>query len=536
MFIFGHKNPDTDSITSAIALSNLKNKLGYNAIACSLGNINKETKYVLDYFNVNKPILLDNVKTQVKDLDYDKVESITKYRSILFSYRKMEANNIRTLPVVDDNKRIIGIVTMKDIAMSLIKGNYYKLDTSLDNILKDLDGKLLIGQNKEINGNIVVISLYHKTLRRESVLDGNSVVIVGDMYEAISTAIESKVQLIILTGGKKIPAKYLAAAKQNNVSIISVNTDTYTASKLINQCNYISTIMKTDNLSSFYENEYLEDVKEELVTNRHSYYPVLDKKGRYLGVLNRLHVLKPNRKKVILVDHNEITQSISGLNEAQILEIVDHHKIGDIKTDEPINFRNMPLGSTCTIVYYMYKEENIEIDKATAGLLISGILSDTLYFKSPTTTEKDKNAVADLNNILNLDLDKYSYDMFKAGTSLENESIEEIFNKDFKEFDEGEYRVGVSQVFTLDIDDVFRRKDDFISYINEINKNRNHYITLLLITDILKNGSYILYKIQNDSILKRAFDIVPSQGVFIDGVVSRKKQVVPKILAEIKDN
>lgn len=536
MLIFGHKNPDTDSVASAIALSRLKNSNGSSATACALGEINKESQYVLDYFGIEKPQILNNVKTQVKDLAYDKIKTVTTDKSILYSYRKMITNNLRTLPIVSADNKLLGIVTMKDIAMALVVGDYYKLNTSLENILSDLDGTLLTGDKKDIIGNIIVISLYHKTLIKESVLNEDSVVIVGDMYESIAAAIESKVQLIIVTGGKHIPQKHIEAAKKNNVCIISVSSDTYTTSKLINQCNYISNIMKNERLSFFYDDEYLSDVKEELTTNRHSYYPVLDRKKNYLGVLNRLHVLKPKRKEVVLVDHNEATQSVDGLNEAKILEIVDHHKIGAIKTDEPINFRNIPVGSTCTIVYNMYKEQNITLEKSTAGVLISGILSDTLYFKSPTTTEIDKQAVSELNEILNLDLEKYTLDMFKAGSSLEGESIPEIFNKDFKEFDEGEYKIGVSQVLTLDTDAVFDRKDDFLSYIDEIQETNGHYITVLLITDILKNGSYVLYKSKNNSILTRAFDVTASQGMFIDGVVSRKKQVVPKIINQLKNN
>ncbi|SMB96642.1 manganese-dependent inorganic pyrophosphatase [Desulfonispora thiosulfatigenes DSM 11270] len=532
VYIFGHTNPDTDSVSSAIALSYLKNKIGLKTTPYILGSINKETGYVLDFFGIDQPKLLDNVKTQVKDLNYDKLRGVRPEESMIHAYRLMEKHNTRTLPIVDDENTLLGIVTMKDIAMYLIKGDFYHLKTQLKNIVYNLDGAILIGENKEIEGNISVISYYHETIVKDKILDENSIVIVGDRYDIIEYAINSGVELIIVTGGNDIPNKYIELGKSKGVSMILVNNDTYTTSMLLNQCNYISSIMKK-NIVKFNETEYLDDVKEELSNTKYYDYPVVNEKNKLLGFISRRHILSPEKKNVILVDHNEYTQSAEGLRQAEILEIVDHHKIGDIVTQTPINFKNMPVGSTCTIIYYMFKEYNVPLNEEIAGLLCSGIISDTLLFLSPTTTILDKNALSELNKILNLDIDKFAMDMFRAGSSLEGQSIEEIFYKDFKEFNIGENKIGIGQVFTLDIEDVFNRKNEFINYIDKVNNQKNYFLTIILVTDILKNGSYILFKSSNNSVIQKAFDQIPIQGMFVENLVSRKKQAIPRILDAI---
>lgn len=533
IYVFGHKNPDTDSVASAIALSNLKNCLGYDTVPYILGNLNKEAKFILDRLEMNYPLLIDNVKTQIKDLDYDMVDGISPRCSILYAYKLMEKNKIRTLPVVDENNGLQGLVTMKDIAMGLIKGDFYHLKTSLKNVAEDIEGEILAAVDEEIEGRIYIISYYRDTLAQNELLTENSIVIVGDRYDIIDYAIDCKVKLIIITGGEKLPQKYIEKAKNNKVNIIIVKKDTYTVSKLINQCKYVSSIMMSSEIARFNENEYLEDIKEELINNKHSYYPIVTKNNTYLGFISRRHLLKPRRKKVILVDHNEYSQSAEGLNEADILEIIDHHKIGDIATLTPISFRNVPVGSTCTIVYQMYKEHRIAIDEKIAGILISGIISDTLLLKSPTTTEYDRIAVKELNSILDLNIDNFAMEMFKAGTSLEGQSIEEIFNKDFKEFNAGGNKIGIGQVFTLDIEEVLNRKDEFLEFMNSIHENKDYFVTLLLITDIMKNGSYILFKSNNNNIIANAFDTNSAQGMFVKDVVSRKKQVIPKLVEAI---
>ncbi|SHJ97493.1 putative manganese-dependent inorganic diphosphatase [Desulforamulus aeronauticus] len=528
--VFGHKNPDTDSVTASIAFSYLKNKLGYDTTPCVLGNINRESKFVLDHFKVPIPLEIKNVKTQVKDLNYDIVPSIKPDLSILSAYNLMEKLNVKTLPVVNDKNRLLGIITMKDIAMALITGDFYKLHTSITNIVNDLQGQLLVGEvgGKALDGRISVIAYYHKTIQGS--IGQDDIIIVGDRYDIIEYALCTQVKSIILTNVNKLPQKYLDLAQEKKIPIISVGLDTYTTAKLISQCNYVSSIMKQKGLLKFNENQYLDEIKEEMISTQYRNYPVVNDDNELLGFINKKHILSPGKKKVFLVDHNEYAQSADGLAEAEILEIVDHHKIGDIATTVPIAFRNMPVGSTCTIIYEMYQEYQIGLTKEIAGLLLSGIISDTLLFKSPTTTEKDRLAVEKLNSILGLDLERYAMDMFKVGTSLEGISVEEIFYKDFKEFNLEEHKMGISQVFTLDIEDVFNRESQFIDFATETHKNKDYFLTLLVITDILKEGSYLLFNAENNSVISTAFQVSSQQGVFVPGLVSRKKQVVPKIL------
>ena len=525
--IFGHKSPDTDSVTSAIALSSLKNKLGEDTLPCILGNLTEEAKFVLDFFQVPVPELIKNVKIQLKDLNYDRVEGVSPRASILHAYKLMEEQNLKTLPIIDEDRQLAGIVTMKDIAMGLIKGNFYKLETSLENLASDLSGKILVKACEEIIGKVKIMAFYDDTIL--GTLNQEDVIIVGDRYRIIENAIEVGVKLILVTGGKILPEKYVQMAAEKKVNLLSVPVDTLMASKLINQCNFIASIMKDQGIVQFQEEEYLEEVKDEMIHTTFRNFPVIDHEQKFLGFIGKRHILNPQKKKVILVDHNEYSQSAEGLAEAEIIEIVDHHKIGDISTAIPISFRNMPVGSTCTIVYYLFMEAGIKIPPDIAGLLLSGIISDTLLLRSPTTTLWDKNALSELNTNLNLDLESYAMEMFKIGTSLEGYSIEEVFYKDFKEFQLEGVKIGISQVFTLDIEDVFNRKDYFIDFIQRVHGHNNYYLTLLVITDILSEGSYLYYQCANESLLAVAFNTEPKQGVFVQNVVSRKKQILPKL-------
>jgi manganese-dependent inorganic pyrophosphatase len=532
VFIVGHKNPDTDSVASAIAYSYLKNKLGCHTLPAVNGEITNETQYVLDRFGISPPFSINNVKTQVKDLKPDIIPGVPPHASILSAYKQMEREHLQTLPILDAHQHLLGIVSMKDIAMGLIKGEFYHIKTSLSNLAADLNGRILAGEECEIKGKISVIAFYYKSI--EGSLGPEDIIIVGDRYDIIQHAIDSKVQLIIVTGGKPIPEHYIAAAEKKQVNILSVPNDTYYTSKIIHQCSYISSIMRTKDIIRFNQKDYLEEIKEEMSHSHFRNYPIMNDDDTLAGFINRKHILSPERKQVILVDHNEYAQSVEGLEEAEILEIIDHHKLGDISTNMPITFRNVPVGSTCTIIYYLFKEYRVDMSMAMAGLLLSGILSDTLLFKSPTTTEMDRNASKDLNEVLHLDLEGYAMDMFKAGTSLEGQSIEEIFFKDFKEFKVDKFQIGISQVFTLDIDSVFNQKEEFIQFIQKVQKDNKLDLTMLLVTDILKEGSYLLYECKNQIIIPAAFQISTEQGIFIEQLVSRKKQVIPRLFEAVQ--
>ncbi len=533
--IFGHKIPDTDSVCSAIALSQLKNAINEPSKPYVIGNINKETEYVLEYFNVKIPEKIDNVKIQIKDLDFERIKPFIKSQSVHFAYFYMNENRLRTLPIVDKDGYLSGIVTMKDIAMSLINIDQKHLHTSYDNIIETLIGRSVLKFDEIIDGDIIVASFEENTLRKSEILNENSIVIVGDRYDVIKYSIELGVALIIVTGDLEVPSDLVDMAKKNKVNIIRTSYQTYYTAKNIFLSKYVENIMKSQDIMLFSEEDYLNDCKEDIEQSRHSKFPIIGKDKKYLGLLSRNHLINPQRKKVILVDHNEMNQSAEGLEEAEILEVIDHHKIGDIKTSIPISFRNNPVGSSNTIIYQMYKENNVEINRETAGIMLSGIISDTLLFKSPTTTQKDKNAVAELLKIVDIDLYKYAMEMFKAGTSLEGKTMEEILFQDFKKFNLEYKNVGISQVFTLDINQIMLRKEEFIKLIDNMTYDKEYFLIIMAVTDIVKEGSYIFYTSSKERLVKGIFEEEDVfQGMYMDKCVSRKKQIVPKIINALK--
>ncbi|MBF4691861.1 putative manganese-dependent inorganic diphosphatase [Fusibacter ferrireducens] len=530
VMIFGHRNPDTDSVTSAIALSYLKNKTQYEALPCVLGDLSKESEFVLDYFNMTYPHRIDNVKIQLKDLLYDRIMALEPSNSILAATKHMNDNKIRTLPIVDSDGYLIGIVTMKDIAMSAIHGDLHALNTTFSNIKSDLKAETLNYAHSDVNGKISITAFHDSSIIEEDIFDMNTVVITGDRFDIIDYAIQRKVQLIVVTGNKKIPELLIEKAAVTGVNMIKTPYDTYYTSKLINQTNFVSSIMKRDRLVRFKENEYLENCREIIQTSKHSKFPLVDEKGRYLGIIGRTHFLNPTKKNVILVDHNEYAQSAEGLSEANVIEIIDHHKIGDISTSLPIAFRNMPVGSTNTIIYQLFKEEQVEIPKDIAGLMMSGIISDTLFLKSPTTTVFDEMAVEKLTEITGIKTDTFALEMFKKGTSLVGKSVSDVFFNDFKEFMLEGCKIAISQVFTLNFQEILDNQLVYFETIKKVNHDRDHYLTLMVVTDIIKEGSYMLFESKNDSIMSLAFEKTVEQGTFIENCVSRKKQIIPKLI------
>lgn len=535
VYICGHQKPDTDSITSAISLSYLKNKLGMHTVPARIGEINDETKFVLKKFGVSAPILLEDVKLQLKDLDYHKDYYVNQNISIGQAYQYMMDKGITGIPVVDDNKKFIGLVTIKTIVKDLINGDFDRLITSYQNILETLHGEQILKFDEEINGEILAASYRSTTILNTIPLCSNHILIVGDRHSVIEYAIYSKVKLLIIVGDGEIKEEHLEIAKQNHVNIIRTSYDTFHTTKVIGLSNYLKNVIPFDRPYTFDENTYYDDFVVKTSKLKHNNYPIIGKNGICKGLIRITDITDKNRKKIILVDHNELEQSIEGLDEADIIEIVDHHKIGNISTKNPINFRNMSVGSTNTIIYQMYLENKIDIPKDIAGLMLSGILSDTLSLTSPTTTELDKTAVKALSLIAELEYHHYALEMFKEGTSLQGKTIEEIVNADIKTFANEDISFAISQVFTLDIDSVFEHKNDYVTYINQLAQNRGFRLVLLVITDILRNGSYLLYTNHSQEIMEDAFNLVDiEQGQYIDGVVSRKKQIVPAIMDVIR--
>ena len=535
IYIFGHQKPDTDSITSSISLSYLKNKLGMHTVPVRLGEVNDETKFVLKIFGVSTPALINDVKLQLKDLNYHKDYFVNQKISIGEAYQYMLDKGITGVPVVDDNKKFVGLVTIKMITRDLIDGNFSKLNTSYDNIVKTLEGEEILRFDDEIIGGIMAAAYRSSTFMNTIHLGSDNILIVGDRHSVIEYAIMSKVKLLIIVGNGEIKEEHLQMARENHVNIIRTGFDTFRTTKVIGLSNYLKTIVPEDRPYTFDEATYYDDFVVKTNKLKHNNYPIIGKNGVCKGLIRITEITDKKRKKVILVDHNELEQSADGLEEADIVEVVDHHKIGNISTKNPINFRNMSVGCTNTIIYQMYKENNIEIPREIAGLMLSGVLSDTLALTSPTTTDLDREVVKNLAKIVDINYHDYALEMFKAGTSLQGKTIEEIVNTDIKGFTSDDISFAVSQVFTLDIDSVLSHKGEYIQYINELAKNKNYRLVLLVITDIIRNGSYLLYTDGSGEIVADGFDITDiKQGAYIDGVVSRKKQIVPAIMEVIR--
>jgi len=535
-YIFGHKKPDTDSIAASISLTYLKNKLGESCEARELGSPNKETKYALDYFKISEPEYLNDVKLQLKDIGYHKGFYIKKTDSIFYAYEQMLKEGLTGLPVVEDEGKFLGLITIKDLSHTFINENVRRLQTSYNNLLKVLKAEELVRVNEELDSNILVASLRSTTFKNNIKLDNDVALIVGDRHSIIEYAIESKTELIIIANNGEIKEEHLELALKNKVNIIRSPYDTYHISKLVSLANYISTMIRSFNPIKFEEIDYVDDILEINDKLRHTNYPVVDKDNNCLGLLKITDLSDKSPKKVILVDHNEKIQSADGIEEAEILEIIDHHNLGSITTATPINFRNMAVGSTNTILYYLYQERNIEIPADIAGMMLSGILSDTLILKSPTATEKDKIAVENLAKIALVDYQKYGMDLLKAGTSLEGMTKEDILYNDFKVYTVNDKSFAVGQVLTMNFDDIKKEMAEYTDVLDEVSVANNYSIVALYVTDIIKNGSYIIYNTKAKDSLEVAYDLKNlEEGHFFAGCVSRKKHVVPVLMGIFND-
>lgn len=531
-FIFGHQKPDTDSITSAIAFSYLKNQLGENTEPRALGSLNKESLFALDYFNIKEPKRLDSVRLQVKDVHYLKNHFINRHFSILDTFNYMMNNLITTLPVIDTKtKKLLGIVSMKDIARDQISGNINTLNTSYDNILVAINGEEILRFDEEIKGNIKIASYSKATILNDVKLDHETILLMGNRYNVLEHAIDQKILCIIMTGNEPISEELLKKAKKNKINLIRTEADTFLSSKHIGLSNYISTILNNKDVVSFHEDDTLDYVKRTASEVKYSNYPIINDEEECLGVLRLGDMDDVERKQCILVDHNEYEQSVDGLNQADIVEIIDHHKIGSIGTNAPINFRNMPLGSTNTILYLMYKEHHIDIPKSIAGIMLSGILSDTLILKSPTSTKMDEEAIKVLSKIAEVDYEEYGMKMFKAASSLEGMTKEQVLYSDFKNFHMNDFVVGIGQVLTLDIDQIKQVEEEYIALLDQEAENKGYDVVGLFITDIINQGSYIYFNHSSKDIWRKSFHMNDlEEGTFIEGCISRKKQMVPAIM------
>lgn len=534
-YIFGHKNPDTDSICASIALSYLKNKLGFNAVASTLGNLNPETKFALNYYNVKEPYHLNDVKLQIKDVSYHKGCFIDKNVPIKDAFDYMNKYSLTGIPVVENKNKYYGYVSLKEVAREIINGDFHKINTSYGNLISVLKGTQILKFDKEISGNVLAATYAKATFLERVALDNSYILIIGDRTAILDYAIESKVKLIIVIAGIELPHELLQKAKKNKVNIISTPLSSYEVGKLISFSNYIKDIMRKEESVTFNELDYLSDFIEQSKKLKHTNYPILNSKNECKGLLTLTDTNNVDKKQVILVDHNNSSQSVDGLEESEILEVIDHHNIGDINTKKPINFRNAGVGSVNTIIYDLYKENNIKIPKDIAGLMASAIISDTLLLTSPTTTIRDTDALINLSKIAKIKYKKYGIELLKQGMTIKGLTNEDILHKDFKTYKVNDKMIGIGQILTADFESMNKKINSLVNYLDEVSNNENIRVVTLFVTDIFENVSYCLYNRDAENIIKNSFDLKEIyEGVPLKDIVSRKIQIAPYIMDAIE--
>ena len=540
VIVIGHKNPDTDSICAAITYANLKNKItGDDYIACRAGHLNEETQFVLSHFDVAIPSYIKDVRTQVRDMEIRMLDGTSSKLSLKNAWSKMRDAGVVTL-CVTENDELTGIVTTNDIVetyMDVIDpGILSQAHTSYSNIVETLDGKLIVGEIEDVleKGKVVIAAASPDMM--ENLIEEGDVVILGNRYETQLCAIEMNAGCIIVCEGAEVAKTIQAQAREHGTKIITTPHDTFVVARLINQSMPIEHVMKKDGLVCFHMDDYIEDIQDVMAQMRHRYFPVLDKNEHYIGMISRRNFLGAKKKQLILVDHNEKNQAVNGADAADILEIIDHHRLGAIETAGPVFFRNQPLGSTCTIIYLMYKEYGVEIDKTIAGLLLAAILSDTLMFRSPTCTNVDRKAGEELAGIAGVDYEEFAKEMFHAGSNLSGKTAKEILHQDFKKFTVDDLTIGIGQINSMSADELAEIKSKIMPQLEEVSGEDGLDMLFFMLTDIIDESSEVVFagaKAQHT--LGSAFGItVEGDSALLPGVVSRKKQLLPSIVETIQ--
>ena len=547
--VLGHRNPDTDSICSAICYAGFKHQLtGENYEPCRAGNVTPETQYVLDYFKLKAPRLVENVKTQVKDIEIRKTKGVSRGISLKNAWGLMQENNVVTLPCVTEEGLLEGVITIGDITKSYM--NLYdssiisKACTKYANILDTLEGSMVVGDSEAyFDRGKVLIAAANPDLM-ENYIEKHDLVILGNRYESQLCAIEMEAGCIIVCEGAGVSLTIRKLAQERGCAVITTPYDTYTTARLINQSMPISYFMTKENIIEFSEEDYLDDIREIMASKRHRDFPILDSDGKYIGMISRRNLLGAKGKSIILVDHNERSQAVEGMESADIREIIDHHRLGTVETMSPVFFRNQPLGCTATIIYQMYQENHIEIDKTTAGLLCSAIISDTLLFRSPTCTPIDKAAGLALAQIAGLDIEKYAIDMFSAGSNLKGKSDGDIFYQDFKRFTVGNSVFGIGQITSLNAVELKDLRTRMSAYTEKEREQHEIDMMFFMLTNILTESTDLICTGQGaEQLIANAFHVkdedmenVSGQTgiVKLPGVVSRKKQLAPQIMMALQ--
>ena len=539
VYVIGHKNPDTDSICSAIAYAELKRRItGKFYEARRAGQINEETKYILDRFGVEPPEFLDNVSLQVKDMDINRMKGIDGNVSIKDVWEMMKARNMKTMPIVSGDS-LEGLITIGDIATSYMDVHDSKIlakaQTPYENIKKALDGSMVSSASSAqyTDGKVAIAA--SGTDIMEDFIEKGDLVILGNRYEAQLCAIELEAACMVICQGTKVPDLIKRLAEEKGIAIISTPHDAFTAARLINQSIPVRYFMSRENLTTFDADELVDDIRETMAKKRYRDFPVLDEKGRFIGFISRRRLLGARKKKVILVDHNERSQSIDGISDAEILEIIDHHRIGSVETVEPVFFRNQRVGSTSTIVAQMYKENDVEISKTMAALMCSAIISDTLLFRSPTCTPADRRTCEELAGIAGINMEELARSMFNAGSDLSGKTAEEICAMDFKQFVCGDMTFGVGQISSMDREELDEIKGKLEPAMNELMKEKELNMLFFMLTDVMEESSDILWAGPGArELIAEAFGAGDGENFRLDGVVSRKKQMVPAIMGALR--
>ena len=539
IFVIGHKNPDTDSICSAIAYCDIKNRTTQDSkyIAKRAGQINEETEYVLNRFGVQPPGYLSNIGTQVKDMDIRLSPEANKSMSLKNAWDLMQENSIVSLPIREKDGTLEGLITIGDIAKTYMDTtDSYLLSrarTQYQRIAETIGGKVIEGNGHGyfVQGKIMVATANPDKMKEY--VEENDMIIMGNREEDHLQAIEQNVSCIIVGLGIEVTEKVLKLAHEKDIIIISSPYDTFTISRLINQSIPVKYIMKTENLVTFNTEDFTDDIQDVMIKHRHRAFPVIDKKGKCIGTISRRNFLDMHRKKVVLVDHNEKDQAVDNIDKAEIMEIIDHHKLGTLQTMQPISFRNQPVGCTGTIMYQMYGEQKLEIPPKIAGLLCAAIISDTLMFRSPTCTLQDKMAAGALALIADISIEEFAREMFKAGSNLKDKSPEEIFYQDYKKFiAEGDVCFGVGQISSMDADELKEIKERLLPFmVSECGRHGVSRVYFMLTNIIEQSTELLFYGEGSEEMAVNAFKMQPENGtIYLKGVVSRKKQLIPPLM------
>ena len=540
IYVVGHKNPDTDSICSAIAYANLKRKITDDEyVARRAGLLNEETQYVLERFGVEPPKLLANVFLQVKDVDVNRAQGIPWNTSIKEAWAMMKEKNVFTVPITRDQK-LEGIITTSDIATSYmdVYDNHILANarTQYQNIINTLDGELITGNPHGYftKGKVVVAASSPETM--ETFIKEDDLVLLGNRYEVQLCAVELNASCIVVCKGATVSKTIKKLAEDRDIVVISTPHDTFTAARLINQSIPVKHFMQKEGLMIFNSSDYVEEIKKDMTKTRTRDFPVLDKKGNFYGLISSRRLMDASKKKVVLVDHNEKTQAVDGIEEADVLEIIDHHRLGGLETIGPVFFRNQPVGCTATIIYSLYKENHVRPNKTIASLLCAAIISDTLLFRSPTSTWIDEITARELAEIAELDMEELAQNMFQAGSNLKGKTAEEICFQDFKQFTVGDVKFGVGQINSMNAEELSEIKATLNPYLERAALKQKLDMVFFMLTNIVEESTELLCYGKNarEQVIQ-AFDLpADTDDVLLAGVVSRKKQLIPTIVGSLQ--